>query len=227
MTVRTSLRGDGSALRALMPMALHGDPGHPNLKLLPGAVDEADGYPDRHTIGLRHRSGKEVTAPALCSLRIADHYGDPAGMSYSGPPMYWITKKSGLPMRPTAALCGRLMELQMLAVLPRHRRQGHGGDLLHDVIQRHRAAGYTALMVVVEDAADPRLMPWYVKHGFVFAPRGRHFKIKFWSIYSIYAEYNHIDTSQYLGMLPLADTVTITPSTITNGHMPTITGLLD
>lgn len=229
MTVRTTRPGDGDAVKRLIPMAMHGDEGPPNLANLPAAADQGLLEDRRGVFSLvSRRTGEAHESNALMSFRVAEHFGQPAGITYCGPPIYWTRERSGLPIRPMILVTERLMELQLLAVLPEYRHMGYGARLLSDVIHRYRTEGYTALMVVVSGRADRRLLPWYERHGFVFAPRGRPYKIQFWRYRPQHvADYTHIGDDQHLGMLPLAETVDIEPPTIYTDNMPVLTGLLD
>lgn len=215
--IRLSRQGDGPVVRKLLPMTLDVVP--PEAWELVGAADA--GYPDMRELRLnRSATGRTKDTTHLVSLRIAEEDGQPVGMAYAAPPLGWIVRRSGLNLNQVARLTGRLAELEMLAVLPRYRGNGHGEALLKDVIERYRAEGYTVLLVI----ADKKVVPYYERYGFTFAQPGDPFRVVFWRGRQLSALYQDLDAPQALGMLPLADTVQVTRP---DAGPPVISGLLD
>jgi 4-diphosphocytidyl-2-C-methyl-D-erythritol kinase len=66
---------------------------------------------------------------------------------------------------------GEELCLAQISVDPRHQRQGIGTALLHEVIDRARAAGERSLVLNTQaDVSWNR--PWYERHGFVVVVPG-------------------------------------------------------
>jgi GNAT superfamily N-acetyltransferase len=224
--IRLSQLGDGPAVGQLFDMAMHGNQGPEGSENFPALAD--GGMPDVTETALASKSrGITKTTPSLLSLRIMDTDGEAVGLVHCAPPLTWILRKSGLPLGSVAKLISRFTELNLLAVLPEHRHKGHGTALLTDAIDRYQDAGYTAMSVLVEEEADARLKPWYEKQGFVFAPLGSPFELRFWSHRGLYASCSFAAKNQYLGVLPLSSTVTVDTYPVSQGLPPLITGVLD
>lgn len=158
--------------------------------------------------------GTQMQVPFLHSMRIiAPPDRHARAMIFSAPPMDWIIaqgRDSGMSIEDRAALAGALAELQLLATAPRWSGRGYATQLLADLENRYRAAGYRAIFAVVEHDNDDALT-WYRKRGFIVGDLNTWPMIQLWKNRMHQpARYSHINETQLIGFKALHESVSIT-----------------
>ncbi|MEV6673259.1 GNAT family N-acetyltransferase [Streptomyces sp. NPDC051162] len=151
--VRLSRRGEGHAVADLARLALSHLPEEPHQKTgdLAETVNELGGR-----FSLTYGHGHCFTA----------HDGQSVvGMAYMAPLIQWIEMR---PERVRTKLARALAELELLAVMEGHRKQGVGDSLLKAVEEQAKANG-TRLLVAKVPAGDRKLQLWYRRRGYTIA----------------------------------------------------------
>jgi GNAT superfamily N-acetyltransferase len=234
ITIRTPHPTDGKIARKLGDLATYGHGDADMLDKLAiiattGFWHSSTKYDDLQTMDIDQVSTRQTHAiPLLGSMRVADYHGQTVGMSYSIPPMTWVTGHSGLrKIDQIKQLSAAIAELNILAVLPKFRCRGTGALLLADAEKRYAKAGYKVMMVMTATYADAHLIDWYTQRGYTFAQPGEFWTIQYWADRKATAgSYNHIDDIDIVGFKSLAPTVTVTGGR-GSAATPTVTGLLD
>ncbi|AEM88933.1 GNAT family N-acetyltransferase [Streptomyces violaceusniger] len=195
--IRSPRMGDGPRLVELAEMALHSM----------GAVEFVKGLArqaERHDDDLRELRTNKGTLELLASVRVMDRGdGEVVGFSYCCPPMHWITQDAGAPSFGfVKRIAAALVEIEMIAVMPRYRRQGLARRLVADCEERYRAAGYRVAMVIAE-RSPAKLISWYVQQGYWFTQVEEPAYVRYWPNRSLDALYGHVTPTQRAGFKAL------------------------
>jgi len=226
VTLRHPTPGDHKAVRKFTAMAMHGRVDTTLMDNICAMLPELK--EDMSTLDVKRVStGEDLTYPCRASMRIADYHGQPVGMSYTVPPLTWITCESNVSKETLPLLSGALTELNLLAVLPKYQGRGIGGMLLADVEKRSADTGHTTLTITTFVAADPRLNPWYQKHGYVFAGPRQDWTLQYWAQKKSLAGMMYVKPHEYVGFKALAPQVTVTGGTGDATRMSKVVGVLD
>ncbi|MFD8335661.1 GNAT family N-acetyltransferase [Streptomyces solisilvae] len=201
--IRTPRMGEGLRMAELAEMALHykGD-----VEYVKGLAHQAE----RNGEDLKEVSTKTGPIPVLASVRVMDRGdGEVVGFSYCSPPLPWITSRAGAPsFGIIKRLAGALVEIQMVAVLPRYRGQGLARRLMDDCEERYREAGYRVAMVVAE-SSPAKLVSWYETQGYWFTQADEPAYVRYWPNRALDALYGDTTPTQRLGFKALAAGVTV------------------
>lgn len=188
----------------LADMALHGRGDMEYVQLLSRQAEIA------HTDDLSEIQTQKGPVTVVSSVRVMDRGdGEVIGFSYGCPPMDWILRWARVPSFGIAKkVAGTLNELQMVAVLPRHRGNGLGGRLMADAEERYRKAGYRAVLVTVENKPSS-LINWYAKQGYMFSQQEEPVSVRYWPNRQLSSLYGCVTTTQRVGFKALAEGVTV------------------
>lgn len=154
--ITLAVRGEGQAAAALGSVALNGDSraGDTSLSPFAAAIDKHGGC-----LPLPYGQGQCWMA------RTGD---TPLGMIYVTPPIRWL---DGQPAAHRNTLVGSLIEIELLAVSDRSRKQGIGSALLTEAENAARAQGTHLALAKIKIGAFP-VMRWYRKRGYTIAAQG-------------------------------------------------------
>lgn len=188
--------------------------------------------------GTRGPRREPMTVSILHRVTVADRRGKAVGMTYVGNPISWTNMLAGWPTSDLTAMVPLLNEIQMLAVEPRHRRQGIAGLLLDETEAHLRATGHRLAMVCLSNNGNyPALAAWYRRRGYTFGPGDRAAvdpaDDATWRPWRIQPRTGGDTFDFYRATMPglgiafksLHPAVTVTPATDTDPA--TVTGLLD
>jgi len=200
--IRFPRRGDGPRVVELAQMALQGGG---DVGLLKRLAEQCERYSD----DWREVPTRRGVVPVLASMRVVDRGdGQVVGFSYCCPPIGWIVRDSGAPsFAVVKRIAAALIEIEMLAVMPRFRWRGLGGRLVADCVERYREAGYRVAMVTVE-RSPAKVVSWWEREGFRFTQVAEPAYVRCWPRREG-SLYGHVLPSQRLGFQGLVPGVTV------------------
>jgi GNAT superfamily N-acetyltransferase len=210
ITLREPRRGEGRQLGRYADQAMHGQKESGWIRMFAGMVDAGEimnPLPIEYSGKSSGFRGTVTTTPYIRVLDVGERV--PMGMIYSIQPVQWIMEESRIHVTRVETLVRRLVEVNLLGVHKNQRRRGYASAMLEDTEAHYRGLGFSTANVVIDDAIDPGLRPWYERRGYVFHGHDERAVVQLDADPRTRAVYTNVNPGQLAGFKALNPFVTI------------------